>query len=144
MKHKTSNTGPGLIVALGAPGGSATGQDAAGKLGDGGPLPHGRGSVSTNMDMVPLNLLSMPDDQDQMQPPEVGDVVNYQVTGKVVAIEGGNATIQRQSINGQDLPDGEPDETNSDNDNPQNANASANDDEGQSLRGQAAGIGMLS
>jgi hypothetical protein len=142
MKHKTSSAGPGLIVALGSP------SDDAGKLGVGDSLKAGHQTDAlpqgVNMDTVPLNLLSMPDDQDQMQPPDVGDVVNYQVTGKVVAIEGSNAMIQRQSINGQDVPDAEPSETNSGNDNPQNANASANNDEGQSLRGQAAGIGMLS
>lgn len=87
-------------------------------------------------------MLSMPDDQEQMQPPEVGDVVNYQVTGKVVAIEGSYAEIQRQSINGQELQDDN--ETNGDNDNPQNANQSADGDDGQSLRNDAAGIGALS
>ena len=101
-----------------------------------------RQSEMGNMDAVPLSMLSMPDDQEQMQPPEVGDVVNYQVTGKVVAIEGNYAEIQRQSINGQELQDDD-NETNSDNDNPQNANQSADGDDGQALRGQAAGIGML-
>ena len=46
-------------------------------------------------------------------------MVNYQVTGKVVAIEGNDAKVQRQSINGQDLP-GSDNESN-DNDNPSSA-----------------------
>jgi hypothetical protein len=142
MKHKM-NAGPGLIVALGAP------SDDAGKMGldtDAGARPDARGARAlpgdVNMDTVPLDLLSMPDDQEQMQPPEVGDVVNYQVTGKVVAIEGDDAKVQRQSINGQELQDDN--ETNGDNVNPQNANATADDDESQSLRDDASNIGMLS
>jgi len=132
-----------LIVALGSP--SEQSRDREGAE----PLAHARGSVeaesqANNVDTVPLSFLSMPDDQEQMQPPEVGDVVSYQVTGKVVAIEGNMAKVERQSINGQDLPDAEPNETNGGNDNPQNANQSADGDEGQSLRGDAAGIGMLS
>lgn len=140
MKHKT-DAGPGLVVALGSPGedsGSATGDPAR-------PTPDGDPNAlsdAANTDTVPLNLLSMPDDQEQMQPPGVGDVVNYQVTGKVVAIEGDMAKVERQSINGQELP-GQDDEDN-DNESPQDANQSQDDDEGQSLRNDAAGIGMLS
>lgn len=52
-------------------------------------------------DSVPISALQMPDDQEQMQPPEVGDVVNYQVAGKVLAINGDMAQVQRTSINGQ-------------------------------------------
>ena len=144
MKHKTN--APGLIVALGSPADDA-GKMSVSDTGNSGPLAHVRGSVnalseSVNTDTVPLDMLSMPDDQEQMQPPDVGDVVNYQVTGKVVAINGDYAKVQRQTINGQDLQNDN--ETNSDNVNPQNANSSSEDDEGQSLRGQAAGIGMLS
>jgi hypothetical protein len=151
MKHN-NNPGTGLIIALGSP------ADHAGKMGmvaappangDGSPEMGGRGNLNalsqaSNTDTVPLSMLSMPDDQEQMQPPEVGDVVNYQVTGKVVAIEGACATIQRQSINGQDLPGADSGETNSDNTNPQNANQSQDGNDGQSLRNDAAGIGMLS
>lgn len=123
MKNK-SGAGPGLIVALGSP---ASGDMTA--LSD-----------AANTDTVPLNLLSMPDDQEQMQPPGVGDVVNYQVTGKVVAIEGDFARVQRQSINGQELPGtGDQDEDENDAD----ANQSADGDEASSLRNSAAGIGML-
>ena len=56
-------------------------------------------------DTVPLALLAMPDDQEKMEPPAVGDEVNYQVTGKVTAINGSNAVIERTSINGQPVDD---------------------------------------
>ena len=117
------------MIALGAP------ADDAGKMGLGGDL--NAESQANNVDTVPLDTLAMPDDQEQMQPPEVGDVVNYQVTGKVVAIEGNMAKVERQSINGQDLP-------NAPQDDGQDANPTdANDQEGQGLRDQAAGIGMM-
>lgn len=141
MKHK-SNAGPGLIVALGAP------SDDAGKMGI---TAHGDASGGANLDAesqadnvdtVPLDALSMPDDQEQMQPPEVGDVVNYQVTGKVAAIEGNQAKIQRTSINGQELPGA--DDENANNENPQDANQDEDGDDASGLRQQAAGIGMLS
>jgi hypothetical protein len=145
MKNK--NAGPGLIVALGAPsddagkmglGGSATGQYGPGGHGDVNAL-----SEAANMDTVPVSLLSMPDDQEQMQPPEVGDVVNYQVTGKVTAIEGNYAKVERQSINGQEMP-GETDDGEGDNANPQNANGDDPESFRGSLRDEAAGIGALS
>ncbi|MGH8023619.1 MAG: hypothetical protein ACRED1_08560, partial [Limisphaerales bacterium] len=143
------------IVALGAP------SDNAGKMGIGGPGPGGGAagggagdgqggdvnalSEAANVDTVPLDMLSMPDDQEQMQPPEVGDVVNYQVTGKVTAIEGNYAKIERQSINGQEMPDSDDDEDN-ENENPQDANGDGGGGGGEagSLRDEAAGIGMLS
>ncbi len=128
MKADSAN-GPGLVVALGAPGQN-------GEMSPGDPNAE---SQANNVDTVPLDTLAMPDDQEQMQPPEVGDVVNYQVTGKVVAIEGNMAKVERQSINGQDLPDA-PDETDDQDANPQDAN---NDDEQQGLRSSAAGIGMM-
>jgi hypothetical protein len=146
MKNK-SNAGPGLIVALGSP------SDDAGKMGVGsagggaldapgaGALPGDVNALSdaANTDTVPVSMLAMPDDQEQMQPPDVGDVVNYQVTGKVVAIEGDYATVQRQSINGQELPgaeDGSPETGDGD--------SGGDDAGGQSLRNDAASIGMLS
>ncbi|HEX3625135.1 MAG TPA: hypothetical protein VH280_06905 [Verrucomicrobiae bacterium] len=140
MKHK-ANIGPGLIVALGAPSQQSPDREGAG------PLAHARGSVNTlsdvaNTDTVPLTMLAMPDDQEQMQPPEVGDVVNYQVTGKVVAIEGDCARVQRQSINGQELQNSQnPSDDDDEND---NDSQGANADDSGDLRNQAAGIGMLS
>jgi hypothetical protein len=63
--------------------------------------PEARGGAQR--DEVPVDLLSMPDEEEQMTPPEVGDEVNYTVTGKVVRITGGRAVIERKTINGQDL-----------------------------------------
>lgn len=144
MKHKTQGK-PALVIALGAPadnaGGVAGDPTARAKAGS----PHEGGEFSPdadNMDTVPLDALAMPDDQEQMQPPQVGDVVNYQVTGKVTAIEGDVAKVLRTSINGQDLP-GQPEETNGDNDNPENANQDQDGDESAGLRREAAGIGMM-
>ena len=54
-------------------------------------------------DSVPLAALAMPDEGDQMQPPVVGDVVNYQVTGKISRIEGGQAFVSKQTVNGQEI-----------------------------------------
>lgn len=71
------------------------------------PVPDAEPAGST--DTVPLALLSMPDDTEKMQPPAVGDEVNYQVTGKVTAINGGNAVIERTTINGQPVDDNDGD-----------------------------------
>lgn len=60
-------------------------------------------------DCVPLKSLAMPDpDQgDQMANPEVGDKVNYQVEGTVTRIDGDNAYVKRQSVNGEPVEDEE-------------------------------------
>lgn len=54
-------------------------------------------------DRVPLMALAMPDDGEQMATPAVGDLVNYQVTGRITSIEGEQAIVQRDSVNGQPL-----------------------------------------
>lgn len=106
----------------------AVGDRPDGKEGDGNLSPD---SAAKNLDTIPLDSLAMPDDQEQMQPPEVGDEVNYQVTGKVVSIDGGNAQIERTSINGNPVPGADDDDDEPD------------ADEGESLRNQAGGMGML-
>ena len=65
------------------------------------PGPMGGGSCEK--DTVPMSALEMPDEQEQMTPPEVGDEVSYQVSGKVVSINGANAVIARTTINGQEV-----------------------------------------
>lgn len=52
---------------------------------------------------VPVAALAMPDDQEQMAPPEVGDKVSYQVEGTVTRVEGDEAYVQPESINGQEV-----------------------------------------
>jgi hypothetical protein len=119
------NEKPGLVVAIGE---RPEGKEGDGKL--------DAMSAAANVDTVPLDALQMPDDQDQMQAPEVGDQVDYQVTGKVVAVEGGFARVQRTAINGQDVQG-----TNDDDEgrSPQNADSA----EAQGLRDQAGGMGMM-
>lgn len=54
-------------------------------------------------DCVPVEALAMPDEGEQMETPDVGDLVNYQVTGKVTRIEGGQAYVKRETVNGQEI-----------------------------------------
>ena len=58
---------------------------------------------ATSLDQVPIDALAMPDDSEKMEPPSVGDMVNYSVSGKVTKIEGGIAYVERETINGQDV-----------------------------------------
>lgn len=117
-----TDSAPGLVVAIG--------DRPDGKEGDGNAAP-----APSNVDTVPLDALQMPDEQEQMQPPEVGDEVNYQVAGKVVSIDGNMATIQRTSINGQEVQGADADEANE-------GPEAGGDDEAQGLRSQAGGMGM--
>jgi hypothetical protein len=50
---------------------------------------------------VPLETLAMPGDGEQMTNPEVGDPVSYTIEGKVTRIEGGNAYVKPETINGK-------------------------------------------
>ena len=52
---------------------------------------------------IPLAALSQPDDSDQLTQPEVGDAVDYTVTGKVTRIEGDMAYVMAEAVNGQDV-----------------------------------------
>jgi len=60
-----------------------------------------KGSDMGGLDCVPLSALNMPDDQEQMQAPEQGDKVTYSIEGTVEKIEGDEAYVKRESINGQ-------------------------------------------
>lgn len=62
-----------------------------------------------NIDCVPLDALAMPDEKEQLTPPAVGDEVTYTVTGKVTAVTGGMATVERTSINGNSVDDNDGD-----------------------------------
>lgn len=79
---------------------------------------------------VPLTLLQTPDDSDQMQTPQKGDKGECTVGYTLLDVQGDNAIIQPDSINGQDLTG----------DNPQDTQATADgsdDEEGSDLRTQA-------
>lgn len=54
-------------------------------------------------DCVPLNTLSSPGENDEMTNPSVGDLVQYQKEGKVTRIEGDNAYVKVNSVNGKPL-----------------------------------------
>jgi hypothetical protein len=107
----------------------------------GAPRPEAPGHSEPDADdqeqCVPLSALSMPDDQEQMTPPAVGDQVSYQVEGKVTRIEGDEAYVQPTSINGQALPDKE-EET------PEPSPEEADQKDYSDLQGIAQQQGMLS
>jgi hypothetical protein len=65
------------------------------------------GGMDNDQQCVPLDALAMPDEQEQMNPPAVGDSVSYQVEGKVVRIDGKNAYVEPTAINGQPVADDE-------------------------------------
>jgi len=54
--------------------------------------------------VIPLAALEMPDDTEQMAAPEVGDEVQYNVTGKVSRIEGDLCFVTPATVNGKELP----------------------------------------
>lgn len=58
-------------------------------------------SDHSDQDCVPLSALQMPDESEQMQAPEVGDKVQYTVEGTVARIDGDEAYVDRDTINGQ-------------------------------------------
>lgn len=92
------------MVAIGMPkGGGTTGQDG-GDMGGGSDGGNGQDARSTNnQDCVPLSALAMPDQDngDQMATPAVGDRVTYTVEGTVTSVDGDEAYVKRDSINGQ-------------------------------------------
>lgn len=56
---------------------------------------------------VPLDSLSMPDEQEQLEAPAVGDAVTMNIEGKVTRIEGVNAYVQPTAVNGQPVEEKE-------------------------------------
>lgn len=52
-------------------------------------------------DCVPISALSQPGEDDQMNPPAQGDLVQYQKEGTVTRIEGENAYVKVNSVNGK-------------------------------------------
>jgi hypothetical protein len=69
----------------------------------------------TTTQVLPVSALAMPDEAEQMEPPKVGDVVNFQVEGKVTAVDGNNATVTLASVNGQAIGEAEDDKAESGN-----------------------------
>lgn len=62
-------------------------------------------------DCVPLTSLAMPDENEQMQQPAVGDRVQYNVEGEITRIEGDNAYVNKTAVNGQTIEASKPETT---------------------------------
>lgn len=103
-----------------------------------GPVAEGD-KMGAGEDCVSLSSLAMPDGEagDQMANPEVGDKVNYQIEGTVTRIEGDNAYVKRESVNGKPVG-GEAAEEEPD------PELQADDQERGELGGLAGGMGNLS
>lgn len=50
---------------------------------------------------VPTSSLASPAEDEQMTSPEIGDLVQFQVEGKITRVEGENAYVSMQSVNGK-------------------------------------------
>lgn len=126
---------PGPTVAIALPKGAPV--DGAQQDTEGLGAPE---DMDSGEDCVPLKSLAMPDAEngDQMANPEVGDRVGYQVEGTVTRIEGEDAYVKRESINGEPVDDS--DENNSD----QSGQPAGDDQERQELGGMADQLGGMS
>lgn len=49
---------------------------------------------------VPLKSLAMPGEDEQMNTPGMGDVVEFHAQGKVASIQGDNAMVALETVNG--------------------------------------------
>ena len=89
-------------------------------------------------DCVPLSALAMPDSEngDQMASPEVGDKVTYSIDGTVTRIEGSNAYVKRDSVNGEPVDEKADSEDAGD--------QSSESSDGSALRDEAQGMGGMS
>jgi len=63
------------------------------------------GAMDQNEICVDLDSLSMPDEQEKMQAPEVGDKVQANIEGEVTRIEGNKAYVKMTAVNGQKVDD---------------------------------------
>lgn len=59
------------------------------------------GGGSGTEQRVPVEALAMPGEDEQLNNPEVGDPVSYQVEGKVAALEGDQAVVTVATVNGK-------------------------------------------
>ena len=53
---------------------------------------------------VPLAALAMPDENEVLENPAVGDAVQFNAEGHIARLEGDKAYIALKSVNGQELP----------------------------------------
>lgn len=64
-------------------------------------MPQEHAAMPSGDDCVPVASLASPGEDEQMQTPAVGDLVQYQKEGKISRIEGDNAYVTVQSVNGK-------------------------------------------
>lgn len=68
------------------------------------PMPETQAEKSSGMEVVvPLASLAMPGEDDKMQAPSVSDPVQFQAEGKVISIDGDNARVSIEAINGKPI-----------------------------------------
>jgi hypothetical protein len=67
----------------------------------GGQMPETMPAMSSSEICVPTESLAMPDETEQMEAPEVGDVVDFQGSGKVSRIEGDKTYLTLETVNGK-------------------------------------------
>jgi hypothetical protein len=134
---------PGLMVAIGLPKGGPAPDAGAQQDSEG--MGAAEGSMSDSEVCVPLSALAMPDGEngDQMANPEVGDKVTFTVDGAVTRIEGDNAYVEPEAVNGQPV-EGEAGEEQGDDQAPENQADQADSQERADLQSQAGQMGPLS
>lgn len=60
---------------------------------------------------VPVKALAVPEEGEQLVAPEVGDRVSYTIEGKVTRVEGEQAYVQPETVNGEAIADAKPEPT---------------------------------
>ncbi len=131
------------MVAIGVPKGGAGSDAGAGTPdssdGNDAQEPQDQ-SDGGNEDCVSLSALAMPDPDngDQMAPPQVGDRVTYTVEGTVTRVDGEEAYVKRETINGQPV-EPSPDDSGAPGDQDQ-----ADQDEREQLGDMAGQMGGMS
>lgn len=68
------------------------------------PMPEEQTETPTGLEQrIPIEVLQQPDEGDQLTAPEVGDEVDFTVSGKVTRIEGAFAYVLPSTVNGQEV-----------------------------------------
>lgn len=71
-------------------------------MSEGGPIPPALSMSPAPMeDSVSLAALAMPNEGEQLETPQIGDRVSYQVEGTISRIEGDRAFVAKEAVNGQ-------------------------------------------
>lgn len=66
--------------------------------------------MMTNEDCVSLSALAVPGEDEQMESPAVGDKVQYTTEGTITRVEGDQAYVKREAVNGEPVKDVAPQE----------------------------------